>query len=170
MRDFPATMSAIHTQGDVRDSRESVIAGVRPILRTLFVAVAIVLLLACVNVSSLLLVRAIRERRKYAVRIAIGASFSRIICESVIEGLLLSVAGGLLGLGFAAIAIRTTVHLLPDSMPRIDSVSMNLNVALFALLLAATTGVLCSLAPAFAALRTNLIKSLKEGSQLGGGS
>jgi putative ABC transport system permease protein len=170
MRDFPASMSAIHIQGDVRPLRETVVADVRPVLRTLFVAVAVVLLIACVNVSSLLLVRAIRQRREYAVRVAIGAGSGRIIRESVVHVLLLSLSGGLLGLAFAAIAIRTSLHLLPDSMPRIDSVSMNPIVAAFALVVAVVTGVLCSLAPAFAALRANLIESLKEGAQLGGGA
>jgi putative ABC transport system permease protein len=170
MRDFPASMSAIHIQGDVRPLRESVVADVRPVLQTLFLAVAIVLLIACVNVSGLLLVRAIRQRREYAVRVAIGASSSRIIRESVVEGLLLSMAGGLLGLAFAAIAIRSTLHLMPDSLPRIDSVSMNPSIAAFAVVLSVVTGVLCSLAPAFVALRTNLIESLKEGAQTGSGS
>jgi predicted permease len=170
MRDFPASMSAIHIQGDVRLLRETVVADVRPVLRTLFVAVAVALLVACVNVSSLLLVRAIRQRREYAVRVAIGASSSRIIRESVVEGLLLSVAGGLLGLASAAVAIRTTLYLVPESMPRINSVSVNPIVASFALLVAVATGVLCSLAPAFAALRTNLIESLKQGAQVGSGS
>jgi predicted permease len=96
MRDFPGSLSAIHIQGDVRPLRETVVADVRPVLETLFVAVAIVLLIACVNVSSLLLVRAIRQRREYALRVAIGASSSRIIRESLVEGLLLSMAGGLL--------------------------------------------------------------------------
>src|ERR1700719_2041304 len=160
MRDFPASMSAIQIQGDVRPLRETVVADVRPVLQMLF--------LACVNVSSLLLVRAIRQRREYAVRVAIGASSSRIIRESLVEGLLLSMAGGLLGLVFAAIAIRTTLHLMPDSMPRIDSVSMNPIVAAFALVVAVAAGVLCSLAPAFAALRINLIESLKEGAKIGG--
>ena len=169
MRDFPASMSAIHIQGDVRQLRETVVADVRPVLQTLFVAVAIVLLIACVNVSGLLLVRAIRQRREYAVRVAIGASSSNIIRESVVQGLVLSMAGGLLGLAFAAIGIRTTLHLLPDSMPRIDSVSLNPLVAGFALLVAVATGALCSLVPAFAALRTNLIESLKESAQLGSG-
>src|SRR5713226_4025178 len=170
MGDFPASMSAIHIQGDVRQLRESVVADVRPVLQTLFLAVAIVLLIACVNVSSLLLVRAIRQRREYAVRVAIGASSSRIIRESLVEGLLLSMTGGLLGLAFAAIAIRITLHLMPDSMPRIDSVSMNPIVAAFALVVAVAAGVLCSLAPAFAALRINLIESLKDGAQIGGGA
>jgi predicted permease len=168
MHDFPATMSAIQIQGDVRPLRETAVADVRPVLQMLFLAVAIVLLIACVNVSSLLLVRAIRRRREYAVRVAIGASSSRIIRESLVEGLLLSMAGGLLGLVFAVIAIRTTLHLMPDSMPRIDSVSMNPIVAAFALVVAVAAGVLCSLAPAFAALRINLIESLKEGAQIGG--
>ena len=170
MRDFPASMSAIHIQGDARPLRESVVADVRPVLQTLFLAVAIVLLIACVNVSGLLLVRAIRQRREYAVRVAIGASASHIIRESLVEGLLLSTAGGLLGLAFAAIAIRSTLHLMPDSLPRIDSVSMNPSIAAFALVLSVATGVLCSLAPAFVALRTNLIETLKEGAQTGSGS
>jgi putative ABC transport system permease protein len=163
MRDFPAGMSAIHIRGDVTLLREQAVADVRSLLHTLFFAVAIVLLIACVNVAGLLLVRAIRRRREYAIRLALGARSSVIIRESVFEGLLLSFAGGLLGLAFAATAIRTALHLLPESMPRVDSISMDASVVTFALLLALATGALCSLAPAFAALRTNLTESLKEG-------
>jgi putative ABC transport system permease protein len=170
MSSFPASMSAIHIRGDVRLLREFAVADVRPLLRTLFLAVAVVLLIACVNVSGLLLVRAIRRRREYAVRLALGAGSSVIIRESVIEGLLLSVTGGLLGLAFAATAIRTALHLLPESMPRIDSISMDATVATFALVLGLATGALCSLAPAFAALRTNLLESLKEGVWIGSGA
>jgi predicted permease len=167
MSEFPATMSAIHIKGDVEPLRESVVADARPILRTLFMAAMIALLVACVNVSSLLLVRAIRERREYAVRVAIGASANRIIRESAVEGLLLSVLAGSLGLVFAAIAVRTALHFLPVSLPRISSISIDPMVAAFALLVALATGVFCSLAPAFAALRTNLIACLKEGAQSG---
>jgi putative ABC transport system permease protein len=170
MRNFPAGMSAIHIRGDVNLLRESTVADTRPILRTLFLAVSIVLLIACVNVAGLLLVRAIRRRREYALRLALGARSSAIIRESVFEGLLLSLGGGLVGLAFAAIAIRTALHLLPESMPRVDSISMNATVAAFALLLALVTGALCSLAPAFAALRTNLTESLKEGVPTGTGA
>jgi len=170
MREFPASMSAIHIQGDVKPLREFAVGDIRPLLRTLFVAVSIVLLIACVNVAGLLLVRAIRRRREYAVRLALGAGSRVIIRESVFEGLVLSLAGGLLGLAFAAIAIRTALHLLPESMPRVDSVSMDATVAGFALLLAMVTGALCSLAPAFAALRTNLTESLKEGARIGTGA
>src|SRR5947209_5444599 len=84
--------------------------------------------------------------------------------------MVLSTAGGLLGLAFAAAAIRTALHLLPESMPRIDSISLDGTVAAFDLLLALGGGILCSLAPAFAALRTNLTQSLKEGIRAGTGS
>jgi predicted permease len=170
MRSFPASMSAIHIQGDVRPLREFAVSEVRPLLRTLFFAVAIVLLIACVNVAGLLLVRAIRRRREFAVRLALGARSGVIIRESVCQGLLLSLGGGLLGLAFAATAIRTALYLLPESMPRVDSISMDGNVVVFALLLALATGALCSLAPAFAALRTNLTESLKDGVSTGTGA
>src|SRR5579864_9621861 len=155
MRDFPTELAAIHIRGDVVPLHESVVAGVRPLLRTLFVAVCIVLLIACANVATLLLVRAIRRRREHAVRLALGAHAGTILRECVSEGLLLSLAGGLLGLALAALALRVSVPLLPESMPRIDAISINAGVAGFALLIAVLTGVLCSLAPAWAAVRTN---------------
>ncbi|HEX7962668.1 MAG TPA: ABC transporter permease, partial [Terriglobales bacterium] len=170
MRNFPARMSALHIQGDVRPLRDFAVGEVRPLLRTLLSAVSIVLLIACGNVAGLLLVRAIRQRREYAVRLALGAPSGVIIRESVLQGLLLSLIGGLLGFAFAAVLIRTTLHLLPESMPRVDSITIDSTVAAFALLVAIFTGGLCSLAPAFAALRTNLIESLKEGARTAGGA
>ncbi|MGA9981713.1 MAG: ABC transporter permease [Candidatus Sulfotelmatobacter sp.] len=170
MRTFPASMNAIHIRGDVTPLMEYAVADVQPLLRTLFFAVSIVLLIACVNVAGLLLVRAIRRRREYAVRLALGARASAILRESMCEGLLLSLAGGLLGLAFAVGAIRAALHLLPESMPRVDSIAIDGTVVAFALLLALATGMLCSLAPAFAALRTNLTETLKEGVRTGTGA
>jgi putative ABC transport system permease protein len=170
MRNFPAGMAAIHIRGEVRLLRENAVAEVRPLLGMLLLAVSVVLLIACVNVAGLLLVRAIRRRREYAVRLALGAGSSVILRESVFEGLVLSVSGGLLGMAFAAITIRTALHLLPESMPRVDSISLDATVASFALLLALATGALCSLAPAFAALRTNLTENLQQGVRAGTGS
>lgn len=111
----------------------------------------------------MLLVRAIRRRREYAVRLALGAGSGVILREAVCEGLLLSIAGGALGLGVATMVISTALHLLPNSMPRINSISIDAPVAAFALLITLASAALCSVAPAFAALRTNLIDSLKEG-------
>jgi len=170
MRNFPTNMAAIHITGDVMLLKEVAVGDVRPLLRTLFVAVAVVLLIACINAASLLLVRAIRRRREYTVRLALGAGFSAIVRESVMEGLLLSLAGGVLGVGFATAAIRTALHLLPESMPRVDSISMDGGVVAFALLVSLLTGALCSIAPAFAALHTNLTDSLKEGARTGSGA
>jgi hypothetical protein len=82
----------------------------------------------------------------------------------VVERTFLSIAGGLLGLALAAGIVRVALHLLPESMPRIDEIGVNGTVVGFALLLALVTGVLCGLAPAFAATRTDVMESLKESS------
>jgi predicted permease len=169
MRSFPVTMAAIQIRGDVDPLHEFVVGDTRPILRALFVAVAIVLLIACVNVAVLLLVRAIRRRRESAVRLALGARAATIIRESMVEGLLLSSAGALLGFALAAFAVRTSLGFLPDSIARIESVSIDGGVALFALILAIVTGVLASMAPAFAAVRANITDTLKDGARSGSG-
>jgi len=170
MRSLPAAQSAIRIRGDATPLLEYDISEVRPVLRTLFLAVSVVLLIACVNAAGLMLVRAIRRRGEYAVRLAIGARSAAIIRDSLVEGLLLGSAGGLLGLGFAAAAIRATLQLVPDSMPRVDSISIDAGVAAFAIALALLTGALCSLMPALAALRTNITESLKESARMNGAS
>ena len=170
MRDFPVSMAAIKIRGDVKPLLEASVADARATLRTLFAAVAVVLLIACANVAGLMLMQAMRGRREYAVRLALGARSGAILRESVLEGLLLSFAGGLLGFGLAAVAVRSVVRLLPESMPRIDSIAIDLNVVVFALVIAAVTGVVCSLAPAFAAMRTNLRESLNESARGGTGA
>jgi predicted permease len=170
MLNYPATMSAIHIRGDVTPLRDFFMADMRPVLRTLFLAVCTVLLVACVNVAGLLLVRSIGRRRDFAVRLALGARPSAIVRESIFEGLLLSGGGALLGIAFVAVAIRSAPHILPQSMPRIDAIAVDPVVAAFAVLLALATGALCSLAPALSALRTNLTYSLKEGSKSASGT
>jgi putative ABC transport system permease protein len=167
MRNYPAAMSAIRIRGDVTSLREYIVGQTRPVLRALFAAVAVVLLIACVNVAVLLLVRAIRRRRESAVRLALGAQSSIIIRESMIEGLVLSCAGALLGFAMAAIAIRTSVRFLPDTIARIDSVSIDPGVAIFALCLALITGIFCSIAPAFAAVNANITDTLKDSTRSG---
>jgi predicted permease len=167
MRGFPPTMAAIRIRGAVIPLMEYVVGETRPLLRTLFGAVSVVLLIACVNVAVLLLVRATRSRREYAVRLALGARSAVIVRQSVCEGVLLSLIGGVLGLGFAALAVRTAARYLPDTMPRIDSISIDGTVGLFALLIALVTGILCSVAPAFTATRTDPMEALKDGARTG---
>ncbi|MGC2636474.1 MAG: FtsX-like permease family protein, partial [Acidobacteriaceae bacterium] len=102
--------------------------------------------------------------------LALGAPGSAVLREAMLEGLILSVSGGLLGLALAAAGLHTGVQRLPESMPRIDSISIDPAVALFALGLAVATGVACSLAPAWAALRANLLETLRSDSRTGTGS
>lgn len=162
MRSFPVTMVNIKIRGDVSLLSDEITGDTRPLLKALFVSVFVVLLISCANVAILMLVRAVRRHRDYAVRIALGARSTVILRETILEGLVLSLAGGVLGLAFAWASLRIGLRLVSDSLPRMDSISIDGAVALFALGLALLTGVLCSLAPAFVALRTNLIASLKE--------
>jgi predicted permease len=162
MSSFPPSMSKIHIRGDVQLLSEVLTGNTRPLLRVLFIAVAVVLLIACANVAILMLVRAGRYHREYAVRLALGARSSAIVRDTVLEGLLLTLNGGLLGLVLAAVAIRIAAHSFANSMPRIDSISIDIPVALFALSIAIAAGVLSSLVPAFVALRTNLVAGLKD--------
>jgi predicted permease len=167
MRNYPAEMASLHISSVVRPLQEETVEQSRPLLRTLFMAVAVVLLIACFNLAGLMLVRAIRRQREVAVRQALGASAAALLRQAMLESLLLSLSGGLLGLTLAALALRVGRSLLPQSLPRINEIALNWNVVGFALLLAVSTGLLCGLAPAFAALRTNVNATLKEGGRSG---
>ncbi len=167
MRSFPAFMASLRIRPVVESLEENTVAQTRPLVRTLFLAVAVVLFIACANLASLLLVRVIRRRREVAVRLALGATAATVIGQNLIESLTLSVAGGLLGLGFAAVALRLGVSFLPESLPRVSSISLDWKVMAFAVLLAAVTGLLCGLLPAWSASRTAVNDALKEGGRTG---
>jgi putative ABC transport system permease protein len=167
MRNFPAEIASLRISPVVRPLQEETVEEARPLLRTLFLAVAVVLLIACANLAGLMLVRAIRKQREVAVRLALGADTTSLLQQTMVESLVLSVGGGLLGLGLAALALRAGKSLLPGSLPRISAITLNWNVVGFALLLAVITGLLCGIAPAFAALRTNVNGTLKEGGRSG---
>jgi predicted permease len=167
MRNYPAMMANLRINAVVRLQQEQTTQQTRPLLRTLFLAVAVVLLIACANLAGLMLVRAIRRQREIAVRMALGANGGAIVRQAILESLLVSVGGGITGLILAAIALRVGKSLLPESLPRISEISLNWYVVGFALLLAVVTGFLCGLAPAFAALRTNVNTHLKEGGRSG---
>ncbi len=167
MRNFPADIASLRISSVVRPLQEETVEQSRPLLKTLFLAVAVVLLIACANLAGLMLVRAIRKQREIAVRLALGANTAALLRQTLLESLVLSVSGGLVGLALAALALRVGKSLLPESLPRISEIALNWNVVGFALLLAVITGLLCGLAPAFAALRTNVNGTLKEGGRSG---
>ncbi len=167
MRDSPAYMRSFRIHAVVTPLQEDTVAQARPLVRTLFFAVIVVLLIACANLAGLLLVRAIRRRREIAMRLALGARAATLLRLAIVESMVLSVAGGAIGLALAAVALRLGVSLLPQTLPRINEIGLDWPVMLFALGLALLTGLLCGLAPAFAAIRTSVNEALKEGGRTG---
>jgi predicted permease len=163
MRNYPPELASFHFRSVVYPLRQITVVQTRPLLTILFLAVAVVLLIACANLAGLLLVRAIRAHREIAVRLALGAPTLTLLRQMMLESLVLSVSGGVLGIGLAAIGLYIGKSLLPETLPRFDDIVLNWTVVGFAFLLALLTGFLCGLAPGFAALRTNVNKSLKEG-------
>lgn len=167
MAAYPPEMANLHINSLVRPLQQDTVTQSRSLLRTLFLAVTVVLLIACFNLAGLMLVRAIRRQREVAVRLALGAQASALVRQAVLESLVLSVSGGIVGLVFAAIALQVGKSMLPESLPRVNEISLSWQVVVFALGLAVLTGLFCALAPAFAAIRTNVNSNLKEGGRTG---
>jgi putative ABC transport system permease protein len=167
VRNYPAFMAGFSIRPVIRPLREEAIEDARPLVRTLFLAVIVVLLIACANLAGLLLVRAIRRRREVAVRLALGARATTLLWQAILESLAISVTGGLAGLVLAAIALRVGISLLPETLPRVSEIGIDWVVVVFALGLAVLTGAICGLAPAFAAIRTDVNDTLKEGGRTG---
>src|SRR5271170_1107192 len=140
MRNFPPALSNRRIHPTVRPLEESTVAQARPLVRTLFLAVIVVLFIACANLAGLLLVRVIRRRREISVRLALGASHAAVLRHSLVEALLLSIGGGLLGLALAVLLLRFGVSFLPETLPRVSSISLDWKVVAFSLCLALLTG------------------------------
>jgi predicted permease len=142
---------------------ESVTGDVRSILWMLLGAVGFVLLIACVNVSNLLLARSTGRGREFAIRAALGAGRRRLLRQSLAESALLSLAGGALGLAVAAFSLKATLNALPTALPRAEEISLDVRVLLFTFAIAMITGILSGLAPALKLSQWRLAETLKEG-------
>jgi len=145
--------------------KEQITGYVRPQLIVLLVAVAAVLLVACVNVANLLLARATGRQREIALRAVLGASRGRVIRQLLTESVLLSLCGAALGLAGAwwAVALIRSTNALP--IPRVNVVQVDLNVLLFTLLVSLGVGILFGLAPALQASSAELTEELKASAQ-----
>jgi predicted permease len=172
MSNYPPDERNFHIRPVVYPLQRITVLEARPMLQMLFWAVAVVLLIACANLAGLLLVRAIQRQRETAVRLAIGAPALTLLRQMILESLVISVTGGVLGIGLAALAIALGKDFLPETMPLESAIGLDWRVVGFALLLAVLTGFFCGLAPGFAALRTNVNAAMKEGGRSGsaGGS
>ena len=146
--------------------QDAFVSNVRPTLLVMSVAVIFVLLIACANVANLLLVRATARRREIAIRSAIGAGRGRIIRQLLTESVLLSVAGGALGLVLGVAGIRALLSINTAGMPRIGEngslVGIDWRVLAFTVVVSLATGLLFGLIPALHGSRTDLNIALKE--------
>ncbi len=150
--------------------QERVVGNVRQSLILLLGAVALVLLIACVNVANLLLARASARGREMAVRQALGAGRRRLTMQLLTESVFLSLLGGIVGLLILLCTKQYLLRLLPESFPRLTNISISWSVLLFALVSSLVTGAIFGLAPALHAGRVDLTHALKEAARGSTGS
>jgi predicted permease len=137
-------------------------------LRILLVAVGLLVLIACVNVANLLLARGLARQREIAVRTALGAGRAQLVRFVMLESLLLSVLGALLGLAMAILCIRVLRTVEVPGVPRLDQVSLNPWVLSFTFGITLLTGLLCGLAPALQTPVQGIATALREGERQAG--
>jgi predicted permease len=141
------------------------IGDTRPALRVLFAVVSLVLFLVCANVAGLLLARGSRRNAEFAVRAAIGASRMAIIRQLLLESLVLSLSGGLAGIGLAFGLIHAMLNLMPVEIPRMQGTSVDGSVLVFVLVVSLVTGLLFGAVPAWRLSRSAPARALGEGSR-----
>jgi putative ABC transport system permease protein len=150
--------------------QEQMTGELEPAMVALGIAVSLVLLVACVNVANLLLARSAARERELAMRTALGARRGRLVRQMLAESLLLASAGGIAGLGVAALCHRGLLALVGDRIPipRLDQVTLDAPVVAVTFLVAVTTGVLFGLMPALVSTR-QAGDAIREGGRLGAG-
>jgi len=140
----------------------SIVGDLRPVLLVVFAATALLLLLACVNVTNLLLGRGAARAREVAVRTALGASRGRIVRQLLTESFLVTSLGTIAGLLFAFAGVRALLVLGASRLPRLDAVPFDLRVLGFAVVILVVCGLLLGLAPALRLARTDLKTLINE--------
>ena len=145
--------------------QQQIVGEVRRPLLVLLGAIALVLLIACANLTNLLLARAAARTRELAVRQCLGASALRLARQTLTESLLLSFFGTALGVLVAVWIVTALKRMAASQIPHVESVGVNTTVLLFTIAIMLLTGVLCGLAPAFRAARINLQDAIKEGAR-----
>jgi hypothetical protein len=156
----PATEQGLGTE--IEPLKQFLIGDVSGTLILLLGAAGFVLLIACANVANLLLARSAGRTREFAVRLALGASRLQLIRQLVTESVVLSLAGGLLGLAIAGWGPNAVLAAMPG-MPRVENVGVNGSVLLFAIAISVTVGILFGLLTALKSSNADLQTGLKAG-------
>jgi len=159
-QDFPKTNAGLGS--NVISLHTQIVGNVKALLSILLGAVALVLLIACTNVASLLLARATQREREFAIRRAVGASRPRLIRQLLTESVVLSLAGGVAGLGLSIWVVALFIKLSPGDIPRLNEVSVDTRLLGFTCLVSMITGIAFGLWPALTATSRSLNQSLKD--------
>jgi putative ABC transport system permease protein len=150
--------------------REDVTRAVRPALLAVLGAVILVLLIACVNVTNLLLARGAQRRGEFAVRAALGAAPVRMVRQLLTESLVLALVGGAVGLVIAQFGVRALIPLSPPDLPRLGVIRLNATVFAFGMALTTVIGGVVGMVPALHAARGNLHSTMQASSRRTAGS
>lgn len=148
---------------DVIGLQEQVVGDVRRPLLVLLGSVALVLLIACANVASLLLARAAGRKKEIAIRMALGAGWQRVARQLMTESVLFGLLGGAAGLAVARIALSVVRSMNPGNIPRLEEIQISGAVLAFTFAISLATGILFGLAPVWNAIKIDLNSSLKAG-------
>ena len=164
--EFPRPPWQSHPNGFIVNLlQDDVTRGVKPALLAVLGAVLLVLVIACVNVTNLLLARGVRRRGEFALRTALGAGRTRLIRQLLTESLLLAAMGGVAGMAVAQLGVRELIALSPSELPRLGAIAVDGPVFAFGLGITALIGLVVGLLPALRASRNEPHTALQEGSQ-----
>ncbi len=165
-KEFPRPVWASMSGGLIIDSLQvDLVSSVKPSLLAVLGAVMLLLVIACVNVTSLMLARGAQRRGEFAMRAALGAAKARLIRQSLTECALLALFGGVLGVGVAEIGVRVLIALSPQGLPRANAIELDAPVLLFAFGLTAIVGLAAGVLPAMQTPRSDLQAGLRQGSR-----
>ena len=165
---YPASLDGLGNviSASAAPLRDEVVGGARTLLLVVFAAVALVLLIACADIASLMLTRALSRQREMAVRAALGAGRLRVVMQLLVESSVLALAGGALGLALARALARVLVSMAPASIPRLDDVAIDGRILAFSAGVSLLTALLCGLLPALELSRPAAADALKEGGRM----
>ena len=162
-RAYPDANTGVTAQ--VKDLHEAFIGGSRSLIMVLFGAVTVVLLIACVNIASLLSVRFLGRQHEMALRASLGATRGRLVMQFLTESVLLGLAGGVLGIATAYGGLKLLLSFPEFFFSDVNAIKIDGNVLLFTLLLSVLCGLLFGVVPAWQSARANPVSGLREGSR-----